>query len=164
MLFMGEEFGAREPFLFFTDFAGALGVAVREGRRREFAGTPGFTDEEAWHNIPDPNDIQTFGASAWTRHSSDAGEWRALTECLLRLRHEIIVPRLTGTRSLGAAAVNAACVRATWRMGNDDVLTLICNLGPVPVTLDHPPGPPLFGVHPKDGEIGPYSTLAWIST
>ena len=37
LLFMGDEWGAREPFPFFCDFKGDLAQAVREGRRREFA-------------------------------------------------------------------------------------------------------------------------------
>ena len=37
LLFMGEEWGAREPFPFFCDFQGELAEAVRQGRRKEFA-------------------------------------------------------------------------------------------------------------------------------
>ena len=37
MLFMGEEWGARTPWQFFSDHEGELGEAVREGRRAEFA-------------------------------------------------------------------------------------------------------------------------------
>jgi (1->4)-alpha-D-glucan 1-alpha-D-glucosylmutase len=37
LLFMGEEFAATTPFLFFCDFGGELRDAVTEGRRREFA-------------------------------------------------------------------------------------------------------------------------------
>ena len=35
MLFMGEEWAASTPFLFFCDFSGDLARAVTEGRRRE---------------------------------------------------------------------------------------------------------------------------------
>lgn len=39
MLFMGEEWGATSPFLYFTDHSDAgLVAAVEEGRKREFAG------------------------------------------------------------------------------------------------------------------------------
>lgn len=34
MLFMGEEWDAPEPFVYFCDFKGALAKAIREGRRR----------------------------------------------------------------------------------------------------------------------------------
>src|SRR3546814_5124634 len=68
LLFMGEEWGARQPFLFFTDFHDELADAVREGRRREFARFPAFADPEARSRIPDPNDIGAFRESAldWT--------------------------------------------------------------------------------------------------
>ena len=37
LMFMGDEWGAREPFPFFCDFKGDLAEAVRNGRRKEFA-------------------------------------------------------------------------------------------------------------------------------
>ena len=37
LLFMGQEWAASTPFLFFTDFEPELGSRVAEGRRREFA-------------------------------------------------------------------------------------------------------------------------------
>ena len=37
LMFMGDEWGAREPFPFFCDFTGELAEAVRDGRRKEFA-------------------------------------------------------------------------------------------------------------------------------
>ncbi|GGZ10929.1 malto-oligosyltrehalose trehalohydrolase [Streptomyces nitrosporeus] len=55
MLFMGEEWGARTPWQFFTDHTDpALAEAVREGRRREF-GAHGWAAED----IPDPQDPAT---------------------------------------------------------------------------------------------------------
>jgi maltooligosyltrehalose trehalohydrolase len=64
MLFQGEEWGASSPFLYFTDHPDpALGDAVREGRRHEFASF-------GWdpNDIPDPQDIGTFSKSKldWT--------------------------------------------------------------------------------------------------
>src|SRR5581483_8346334 len=44
MLFMGEEYGEARPFLYFSAYQGDLAVAVREGRRREFADFPEFAD------------------------------------------------------------------------------------------------------------------------
>ncbi len=37
MLFMGQEWGTRQPFQFFTDHSGELGEAVAQGRQNEFA-------------------------------------------------------------------------------------------------------------------------------
>src|SRR5690606_35139206 len=46
LVFMGEEFGETNPFLFFTDFHGDLAKAVREGRRQEFSDFSHFGDEQ----------------------------------------------------------------------------------------------------------------------
>ena len=62
LLFMGEEFGASTPFLYFCDFHGELGRAVSEGRRKEFSRFACF-GECVPADIPDPNDDGTFEAS-----------------------------------------------------------------------------------------------------
>jgi maltooligosyltrehalose trehalohydrolase len=60
MLFQGEEWGASTPFLYFTDHQDrALGEAVSEGRRQEFAAF-GWAPEQ----VPDPQDPATF---AWSQ-------------------------------------------------------------------------------------------------
>jgi maltooligosyltrehalose trehalohydrolase len=63
MIFMGEEWGAGTPWQFFSDHAGDLGEAVRQGRRAEFAGH-GWDAAE----VPDPQDPATRDASVldWT--------------------------------------------------------------------------------------------------
>ncbi len=59
MLFMGEEWGASTPFLYFTSHPDPeLGKAVGEGRRREFSSFGWNADE-----IPDPQDPETFARS-----------------------------------------------------------------------------------------------------
>ena len=59
MLFMGEEWGASTPFLYFADHQEPdLANAVREGRRREFSA---FGWAPA--NIPDPQEPSTFESS-----------------------------------------------------------------------------------------------------
>lgn len=58
LLFMGQEWAASTPFLYFTDHAGALGREVTEGRRREFA-----DHWTAAENVPDPQAQETFLAS-----------------------------------------------------------------------------------------------------
>ena len=59
MLFMGEEWGARTPWQFFSDHEGELGEAVRKGRRAEFA-SHGWAAED----VPDPQDPATFRVSS----------------------------------------------------------------------------------------------------
>ncbi len=67
MLFMGEEWGARTPWLYFTDHPDpALAEAVRAGRRAEFAGhgwAAMYGQDEADFVVPDPQDPATFAAS-----------------------------------------------------------------------------------------------------
>ena len=63
LVFMGQEWSASTPFQFFTDLEPALGVHVTEGRRREFAEFPEFSDEVSRAMIPDPQALSTFQAS-----------------------------------------------------------------------------------------------------
>jgi maltooligosyltrehalose trehalohydrolase len=58
MLFMGEEWAASSPFLFFCDHEAQLAQSVRDGRRREL-GAFGSTPDD----IPDPQAESTFVAS-----------------------------------------------------------------------------------------------------
>ncbi len=142
LLFMGEEWGATDPFLYFTSYPDEeLAEAIREGRRSEFAGAVGFTDPAVRDTIPDPNDPQTFARSRPTfdraareRTLDDAGRardqrWLKHTRTLLAIRREHIVPRLQGTRSLGAEAVGPAAVVARWHMGDGAVFAIAANLG-----------------------------------
>ncbi len=55
MLWMGEEWGARTPWQFFSDHDAELGRAVSKGRRAEFA-SHGWSTEE----VPDPQAESTF--------------------------------------------------------------------------------------------------------
>jgi len=63
LLFMGQEWAATAPFLFFTDHNEELGAAVREGRRKEFSRFSAFLDAAARAGIPDPQSPDTFHAS-----------------------------------------------------------------------------------------------------
>jgi maltooligosyltrehalose trehalohydrolase len=63
LLFMGQEWAASTPFLFFTDHHPELGRLVTEGRRREFARFKAFADEATRARIPDPQAATTFEAS-----------------------------------------------------------------------------------------------------
>jgi maltooligosyltrehalose trehalohydrolase len=67
LLFMGEEYGERRPFLFFTDHRDPLvAEATRTGRRREFSRFAAFGGE-----VPDPQDPGTFRASKLDRAGGD---------------------------------------------------------------------------------------------
>ena len=60
MLFMGQEWAASSPFLFFTDHEATLGELVVEGRRREFVRFSTFNDPEARERIPSPQAERTW--------------------------------------------------------------------------------------------------------
>jgi maltooligosyltrehalose trehalohydrolase len=65
MLFMGEEWAASTPWQYFTSHEeDDLATAIREGRRREFAGHGWDADD-----VPDPQDPATVAASTldWSK-------------------------------------------------------------------------------------------------
>lgn len=142
MLFMGEEWGSRKPFFFFTDHHGELADAVREGRRNEFAEFSEFADPKIRQRIPDPNAASTFEASCPDTTSKDEprhGEWLALHRQLLSIRHNEIVPRLPGSSFLGASALGEAAALACWKLGDGSVLRLELNLGDHEVCIGQEP-------------------------
>lgn len=135
LLFMGEECGATEPFLYFTSYATpTLADAVREGRRQEFARFAAFSEPARRAQIPDPNAEQTFLDSIPQPDQRMAFAWRGWTRVLLEIRHQHIVPRLEGARALGARMLGAKAVEARWRMGDGMVLTIAVNLAETPVS------------------------------
>jgi maltooligosyltrehalose trehalohydrolase len=101
MLFMGEEWGASTPWQYFTDHTDpALGEAVRQGRRAEFAA-------HGWDraDVPDPQDPATRDASVldWAEPGQDPHA-RLLRwyRDLIRLRREhpdLRDPRLDRARA-----------------------------------------------------------------
>lgn len=168
LMFMGDEWGAKEPFLFFTSHHGELADAVREGRRKEFAAFAAFADEERRKHIPDPNDPQTFTASRPDLNAIEAKDaqghehrsWLQLYKQLLGIRHREIIPRLPGTRPLGCEVLGDGAVSARWRMGDGNVLRIDLNLGKHPVVA---PGQDratiLFTTQSHPVELSPQGTL-----
>ncbi|MFI0739034.1 malto-oligosyltrehalose trehalohydrolase [Streptomyces sp. NPDC021100] len=133
MLFMGEEWGARTPWQYFTDHTDPeLAEAVRRGRRREFA-AHGWPAEE----IPDPQDPATrlrscldWDEPARTPHAELLSWYRRL----ITLRHaepSLTAPDWTDT---DPAAAPDRCV--TFRRGP---LLVAANLGRAPAELPVPP-------------------------
>ncbi|MBV8652293.1 MAG: DUF3459 domain-containing protein, partial [Alphaproteobacteria bacterium] len=132
MLFMGEEWGADQPFCFFCDFTGDLAAAVRDGRRREFARSAGFQDPAMRERIPDPGAEATFLSSVldWSVLDAPAhAAWLERYRRLIDLRTREIVPRL---RRMGGdagrwQALGAAALQVEWRLGDRSRLTLVAN-------------------------------------
>ena len=99
LLFMGQEWAASSPFQYFTDLEAALGEQVTEGRRREFAAFPEFSDEEARHSIPDPQARSTFESSRlpWDERADPSHR------AVLELYRALIALRLDHSSTLGAS-------------------------------------------------------------
>jgi maltooligosyltrehalose trehalohydrolase len=137
MLFMGEEWAASTPFLYFTDHEDAdLGRAVSDGRRHEFASFGWDPDD-----VPDPQDAASFQRSRldWTEA---ADEPRA---SVLRWHRELIALRATngalrdGDRSAMVVEHDEESRTLVVRRAG---VTVACNWGEVAV-----------GVRFADGEV-----------
>ncbi len=107
LLFMGQEWSASTPFLYFTDHPEELGRQVTEGRRNEFAGFAAFRDEELRETIPDPQAVTTMEASRldWDERSEPRHEGvLRLYRTLLALRRDR-VPQAFEVEPLGDGAI-----------------------------------------------------------
>ncbi len=157
LLFMGQEWGAETPFLFFTDHHGELAEAVRQGRRKEFAKFAAFADPERRKRIPDPNAVETFEASRadpadmlLPQHAA----WFELHRELLAIRAREITPHIAGARAIAAEALNEAAVLAMWRLDNGAVLTIGANFGNTTLTC-RAPGVVLFSTSGATAQMLP---------
>jgi maltooligosyltrehalose trehalohydrolase len=91
MLFMGQEWAANTPFLYFTDMPDDLGKAIRDGRRREFLHTQ-FATEKDIDQMADPQAEETFTRSKLDWSELDQPEHRRvlhLYQAGLKLRREL---------------------------------------------------------------------------
>jgi maltooligosyltrehalose trehalohydrolase len=159
MLFMGEEWGSKVPFPFFCDFEGDLAGAVREGRRREFAGAYARYGDE----IPDPLDRKTAQSAVldWSSIAQSPGRERlALVRELLTIRRREIIPRLAGAAFGDARADGNGLLTAHWRMADGKTLRLAANLSnrDNPVAADQIKGTPIWGSE-LTGSVPPWAVF-----
>ncbi|WP_130905629.1 MULTISPECIES: malto-oligosyltrehalose trehalohydrolase [unclassified Pseudomonas] len=166
LMFMGEEFAAQQPFLFFTSHHGELAQLVREGRRNEFAAFSAFADPHRREQIPDPNDPQTFKASRPNLAHNQTSPMHALYRQLLQIRHQQIIPRLPGTQALDADVLGVGAVSASWRLGDGSLLHIDLNLSDTPVLHTASARTSLLFEHPPRsaslldrGTLAPYCAL-----
>jgi malto-oligosyltrehalose trehalohydrolase len=144
LLFMGEEYGETNPFLFFTDFRGDLAKAVREGRAREFEGHAGHEGKE----VPDPNGKKTFENSKldWKKPERAEGRnWLALTKQLLAMRQAKIVPLLASAGGNAGKALRTGdgFFAVTWTFPKG-TLSVALNIGETTQPLPNQPGETIF--------------------
>jgi maltooligosyltrehalose trehalohydrolase len=134
LLFMGEEFGAETPFLFFCDFEKDLAAAVTTGRRNEFAHFARFSNPVEREQIPDPSDARTFESSRldWSEIDQPSHrEWLRFYRRLLKLRCQHIVSRLSPGCTVNAdyEIHGDRGLTAHWNFPDRSKLILMANLG-----------------------------------
>lgn len=125
LLFMGQEWSATTPFLYFTDHEPELGKLVTEGRRREFSAFPGFADAEQRALIPDPQAEATFRSSKLRWSERELGEHRAtldLYRAALTLRRTDPVLAGSTRKQLLASAAEDVLIVNRWRGNQRRVL------------------------------------------
>ncbi|MBD8065207.1 malto-oligosyltrehalose trehalohydrolase [Devosia sp. PTR5] len=140
MIFMGEERGETNPFLYFADFHDELGRLVREGRSAEFEEIDKHGEE-----VPDPIARETFEASklGW-KTDERARHWLDLTQRCLHFRHQHIVPLLKSKRvgSAQARQLGHKGIEVQWHFV-DGTVDLVLNFGEVAQGARHLKAPQL---------------------
>jgi maltooligosyltrehalose trehalohydrolase len=159
LLFMGEEWGATEPFPFFCDFKAELAEAVRNGRKREFA------EAYAHHcnEIPDPISPGTRASAVldWEATARPEHARRLeLTRSLLEVRKRAIVPLLATIRD-SEVSFDDGVLSGRWQAGSKS-LKLLANLADVALRREEISwGEPIWGGEPSR-ELPPWSVYAAI--
>ncbi|GGK85493.1 malto-oligosyltrehalose trehalohydrolase [Sphaerisporangium melleum] len=166
MLFMGEEWGASTPFLFFTDHEEPhLAQGEGERREREFVGF-GYDDWGA--TAPEPQHEETFLRSKldWSEPSAPVHaellDWYRELIALRRSCPDLSDPRL----SLVSVDTDE---QGRWIIVHRGAHRVAANLGDAPVTLPLGPGTVVLASDPKialtaDGLSLPPRTLAIVRT
>jgi malto-oligosyltrehalose trehalohydrolase len=140
LFFMGDEWGAAQPFPFFCDFKGDLAEAVRAGRKREFA--EAYADPKL--EVPDPLSEQTV------RHATLRGDTRTddqnqraeLLRRLLISRKSFVTPLLpTIEAGTSRAGIQGGILSAHWFFKGDPALKIFANLSDRPVLSPLMAGP-----------------------
>ncbi len=164
MMFMGEEWGAKQPFPFFCDFSGDLAETVRRGRRDEFARFPEFADSTQRDRIPDPLAEATFAAAKLDWDRVDAAHL-ARYRALLAIRRREIAPLLGKITAGGDSIVYGdGAVEVRWRAGVERTLMLSANLSDSRVGFPAIKGRRLWSEGKTEPPLGPWSVCWSIET
>lgn len=134
LIFMGEEYGEQNPFLFFTDYQDpGLKKAVSRGRKEEFK-------QFRWIDVPDPHDPETFYRSKLTPISC----WKEENHHLFNFYRDMIKLRLShpvlqrlDKKNLKVAVDSKNRLVQVTRLRDDISLTALFNLGENLYSIDH---------------------------
>jgi maltooligosyltrehalose trehalohydrolase len=147
LLFMGQEFQASAPFLFFADHSGGLREAVREGRREFLAQFPGPASRDGADSLADPGDESTFQSSRldWNE-CTDSNPALHLHQDLIHLRREDPVISHQGAGGFDGAVLAEDAFALRWHHPAEGDRLLVVNFG---VDVTHRPMPePLLAPPP----------------
>jgi maltooligosyltrehalose trehalohydrolase len=146
MLFMGQEFAASTPFLFFCDHRADLSKQVREGRAKFLAQFRSLALPEVQSVIPDPGNPSTFHACKLDFTERQKNEpLYAMHKDLMKLRGEDPVFRAQRFRGVdGAVLGQETFVLRYFGEEHGDRLMLVnfgrdLHLDPAPEPLLAPP-------------------------
>lgn len=131
LLWMGQEWAASSPFLYFTDHPEELGRLVTAGRREEFKHFSAFADPRVRERIPDPQAPETFLRSKlrWEEreqqpHAGVLNLYRELLE--LRRTHPALQARTRDSFQVAGLGENGLALRRNAAGGVAETLLLVC--------------------------------------
>ena len=137
LLFMGEEYGERQPFLFFTDYSDpGLKERVSRGRREEFQAFD-------WPAFPDPQDDQTFYRSKLTLREhwgKENGYLFTFYKELIRLKKNHPALQSPDKEKTAVKVHEARATVEITRWDGETKLTALFNLGSEKLELGDYPG------------------------
>jgi maltooligosyltrehalose trehalohydrolase len=139
LLFMGQEFAASSPFLFFADHGSELAPLVYQGRKKFLSLFPSYATPEAQEAVPDPSDVRTFERSRldFADRERHAGVYR-LHRDLLRLRRDDPVIACQNRQSIDGAVLGPEALVLRYFTATDEDRLLIVNLGAELVLIPAP--------------------------
>jgi malto-oligosyltrehalose trehalohydrolase len=139
LLFMGEEWSASTPFLYFCDFEESLSNAVFEGRKNE------SNDENLIQNISNPAEADTFEKSKlnWEEQKDNPyNDMLSFYKSLLKLRAEKLIPAFekidSGKKEY--TLINDYAFHIKWHLNNSKFqsFNIVANMSDEKVLIDTP--------------------------
>lgn len=167
MLFMGEEFCAATPFLFFTDHKPELGDKIRKGRLDQHLCNPQWQEKSSWDQIPHPQKESTFQASKIDWDDARRNEPVIdLYKCLIALRKETIARLDRRQESFSVARYGRLFTLVLRDHRGQDVVACVANFDtephPLPDRLGSDQWHLIFTTNPTDNEQVASCSTQWL--
>ncbi|MBF0107712.1 MAG: malto-oligosyltrehalose trehalohydrolase [Magnetococcales bacterium] len=155
MLFMGQEWGSRTPFCFFSDLEPALHSSIVSGRMREMHHFFRLRPGDPPPPFPDPMREETFLAAKldWNEtRDPQHRSWIHLHQELIRIRKQELWPRLGARIPLQTLHSRhpSGTLAVSWSLPKGEMLHLLAHLFPTTPHISHlPKGHCLFATVPQ---------------